>query len=318
MSFSSMISDTSEIRQYLTRVFGNSCELEKIEVFEGGARKQVFFLDLKEPALRCVMYLWHDIHHYFSERDNFDAIQSDERAPLLFKVNTEMLESLEVNVPKLYFFGQLKAEHHFAFVEYVSAKNFTTFSASASPDVRVSVLERTGAMLRRLNSAQRSYPGTVLDAPTQNFKQPYEVMLERTLLELNVTVRHHADVAKYQEAIEHKLRTFFTQLKPRNFFQLIHGELGPEHILIRPQSNTPCFVDVDGAQFNDVEMEHALLSFRFGDDYNKYLGREGLETARLDFYRFALHVSLVYAGAKFLAKDFHDHRLGLKRFLTII
>jgi hypothetical protein len=90
-------------------------------------------------------------------------------------------------------------------------------------------------------------------------------------LELNVTAQHHTSVGNHQKRIEHKLRSMCDQLKPRDSFRLIHGELGPEHILIRQENNTPCFVDIDGAHFSDVEMEHALLNFRFGDDYQPYL-----------------------------------------------
>jgi Phosphotransferase enzyme family len=298
----------AEIHHHLVQTFGAGCKTTHIEALKSGARKQVFLLDLTTPDMRCVLYIWQDAHHYFIEREILDTTQSDEQAPLLFQANSELLQRLGVNTPKVYYFGQLEAGPFFAIVEYISAKNFTAFLTSASPEARASVLEQIGMMLRTLNDVQRSYPGTLLDKEPVHFKLPYKVALERALLELNVTAQHHIAVNKNRERVENKLRTLNARIKPKDSYRLIHGELGPEHILIRPESNSPCFVDIDGTHFSDVEIEHTLLDFRFehNDMYEKYLKRKGLDDARMEFYRFALHVSLFYAGSRFLAKQFHD------------
>lgn len=298
----------AEIHHHLVQTFGAGCKTTHIEALKSGARKQVFLLDLTKPDMRCVLYLWHDVNHYFIEREILDATQSDEQASLLFQANAELLQRLGVDTPKVYHFGQLEAGHFFALVEYISATNFTAFSTSASPEARAFLLEQIGMMLHRLNDLQRSYPGTLLDKEPIHFKLPHEVALERALLELSVTAQHHTAVDKDREHVENKLRTLNARIKPRDSYRLIHGELGPEHILIRSESNDPCFVDIDGTHFSDVEIEHALLSFRFehNDIYEKYLKSKGLDNARMEFYRFALHVSLVYAGSRFLAKQFHD------------
>jgi hypothetical protein len=298
----------AEIQHYLVQTFRAGCKTTHIEALTSGARKQVYLLDLAQPDMRCVLYIWHDAHHYFSEREMLDTTQSDEQAPLLFRANAELFQRIGVDTPKVYYFGQLEAGHFFALVEYVSTTNFTAFSTSASPEARASVLEQIGMMLRKLNDVQRSYPGTLLDKEPIHFNLPHEVALERALLELNVTAQHHEAVDKDRERVENKLRTLNSRIKPRDSYRLIHGELGPEHILIWSESNDSCFVDIDGTHFSDVEIEHAFSSFRFEQNgmYEKYLKREGLNDARMEFYRFALHVSLVYAGSRFLAKQFHD------------
>ncbi len=49
------------------------------------------------------------------------------------------------------------------------------------------------------------------------------------------------------------------------------------------------------------------MGVRFGDAiYERYFRRADLDTARLEFYRFALLVSFVYAGTRFILKNYHD------------
>jgi hypothetical protein len=44
----------------------------------------------------------------------------------------------------------------------------------------------------------------------------------------------------------------------------IHGELGPDHILVN-ESLTPFLIDIEWAMFFDIEHEHSFLELRFGD-----------------------------------------------------
>jgi aminoglycoside phosphotransferase (APT) family kinase protein len=295
-----------EVRRLLAETFGQTCHLERVEVFKAGARKQVYFLDLTLPNMRCAMYIWHDLNNYFTEREAFET-QSDTQAPLLFNANLALFERLGIRTPNVYRFGQLETGYAFALIEYISAKNFTAFSQSASPEARDTVLKRIGSMLLTLNNEQRPFPGTVLAEASLQFVPCSDGILERALLELRVSASHHAVVAQHFERIDTKLRTMSSELQPRTSYRLIHGELGPEHILIAQENDEPCFIDIEGAHFFDVEAEHALLSYRFGLDlYQTYFQRDDLDQDRMRFYRFALLVSFVFAGSRFLAKNFHD------------
>jgi hypothetical protein len=66
-------------------------------------------------------------------------------------------------------------------------------------------------------------------------------------------------------------------------YGLIHGELGPHHVLVAP-SGEPAMVDIEGLTFFDVEWEQAWLQMRFGDAYSA-LNPVELDPNRLEFCR---------------------------------
>jgi hypothetical protein len=45
---------------------------------------------------------------------------------------------------------------------------------------------------------------------------------------------------------------------PRAEYGLIHGELGPDHVLIDDHGH-PVIIDIEGVMFFDVEWEHVYL-----------------------------------------------------------
>jgi len=302
--------DELELLLQVRQVFGDHSQIVAVEPLKGGARKQVYVLNISPVDKRCVLYIWHDVNHYFAERDELDVTQSDDQAPLLFEANTRLFGALGINVPRIYAFGILAAGHHFALVEHLGSQNFTSFAETAPPELQSQVLQQIGSMLQSLNQLQRSYPGTLLDSVSPWDMPCHEHTLRRALLELNATAEAHVSVAEHAQVIRQVLQSMAAQLKPRVIYRMIHGELGPEHILIRSEANAPCFIDLDSAHFFDVEAEHALLAVRFGDDIHaKFLTHAdlNLDPARMTFYRLALYVSFVYAGSRFLAADYHDH-----------
>lgn len=297
----------AEILPYLRQVFGAQCAIMRVEQFKNGARKQVFFIDLSQPAQRCVLYIWHDLNHYFSEREGIETTQSDASAPALFKVNAAHLLANGITIPQIYYMGRLAAGYDFALLEYIAGENFTAFAANASPEDRNTVLEQIGRMLRKLNQTQRAYPGTLLDSWGPQSEARSELSLQRALLEVNAAADTHESVAVHKARIEQKLHELSANLAPRTSYRLIHGELGPEHILIRQRDQAVYFVDIDGLHFSDIEVEHALMKVRFSaPTYDQYFRRTDLDAARMAFYEFALYVSFVYAGTRFILKNYPD------------
>ncbi|MGH2443908.1 MAG: aminoglycoside phosphotransferase family protein, partial [Chloroflexota bacterium] len=87
-------------------------------------------------------------------------------------------------------------------------------------------------------------------------------------------------------------------------YALIHGELGPDHVLVDAQGR-PAIIDIEGLMFFDVEWEHAFLEFRFGEHYH-HLWHDGLDAARIRFYKLCLHLSLCSGPLRLLDGDFPD------------
>ena len=93
-------------------------------------------------------------------------------------------------------------------------------------------------------------------------------------------------------------------MRPRADYRLIHGELGPDHVLIDERGG-PVIIDIEGLMFFDVEWEHVFLRLRFGEHYRS-LREDGLDEQRLRFYRLAMHLSLIEGPLRLLDGDFPD------------
>lgn len=94
-------------------------------------------------------------------------------------------------------------------------------------------------------------------------------------------------------------------VSPRTEYGLIHGELGPDHVLVVDHGE-PVLIDIEGVMFFDVEWEHAFLELRFGDDY-RHLKATDLDDDRMRLYRLAMYLSLVAGPLRLLDGDF-PHR----------
>ena len=93
-------------------------------------------------------------------------------------------------------------------------------------------------------------------------------------------------------------------MQPRADYRLIHGELGPDHVLI-DERGEPVIIDIEGLMFFDVEWEHVFLRLRF-DEHYRSLREDGLDEERLRFYRLAMHLSLIAGPLRLLDGDFPD------------
>lgn len=71
----------------------------------------------------------------------------------------------------------------------------------------------------------------------------------------------------------------------------------------------PCLIDIEGAEFYDIEHEHSFLEMRFGE-YYRYLNDVPLDENRKLFYKFHHHLSLISGGLKLVHRGFPDQQLA--------
>lgn len=300
--------EQTEVISHARQAFGAACTLEGFRQFKGGARKQVFFLQLRNPDMQCVMYVWHNVENYFAERvaGGFEETQSDDNAPALFLTHTRYLSEHAINVPQVLYSGTLASGHRYAFVEQIDGSGFDTFAASASKLERHAVLTEIGAQLAKLHAVERAFPGALVEPFDKIGIAPQERALQRALLEVEATAQAQAQIAEHRLQIRDQLQTLYAQLLPRSTYHLLHGELAGNHVLVRAQDHAVYFVDIEGIHFADLESEHTFLQMIYSEADYRYLTRSDLDPARMAFYKFAMHVSLVYAGSCFMLRGFHD------------
>ncbi|MFD5782182.1 phosphotransferase [Streptomyces sp. NPDC126933] len=131
-----------------------------------------------------------------------------------------------------------------------------------------------------------------------------QVVLGRALRDLAEAAGRDSRVAATRGPLARVTRELAAAVRPRHAYGLIHGELGPDHVLVDPDGH-PVLIDIEGLMYFDIEWEHVFPRIRFGEDY-PVLHRAGLDENRLRFYRLATHLSLVAGPLRLLEGDFPD------------
>jgi hypothetical protein len=134
-----------------------------------------------------------------------------------------------------------------------------------------------------------------------------QLVLGRALGDLAEAAERDTRIGSVAAPLHDRLRELATRVSPRTEHGLIHGELGPDHVLV-DASGHPVLIDIEGLMFFEVEWEHVFLQLRFGDRYPA-LSRPGLDQARLDLFMLAMRLSLVAGPLRLLDGDFPHRRL---------
>lgn len=131
-----------------------------------------------------------------------------------------------------------------------------------------------------------------------------QVVLDRALRHLERAAQRVPRIADARPRLAQMLRSLAAAVSPRTEYSLIHGELGPDHVLIDEQRQ-PVLIDIEGAMYFDAEWEHAFLRLRFGDEYG-WLGAAGLDEQRIRLYSLARYLSLIEGPLRLPDGDFPD------------
>ncbi|MEU6521718.1 phosphotransferase [Streptomyces sp. NPDC046924] len=136
-----------------------------------------------------------------------------------------------------------------------------------------------------------------------------QLVLERALEDLTDAAERDPGIGSAASPLHDRIQELAADVPPRTSHGLIHGELGPDHVLV-DSSGRPVLIDIEGLMFFDVEWEHVFLQLRFGEQYPA-LSRPGLDPARLDLYMLAMRLSLVAGPLRLLDGDF-PHRAAMR------
>ena len=130
-------------------------------------------------------------------------------------------------------------------------------------------------------------------------------MLDRALAQLPEIAGRDRRAAGAQDRIGEALHSMAKPIQPRTTAALVHGELGPDHVLL-DRRGEPVLIDIEGAKYFDVETEHVWMRMRFGGHYAK-LSLGDLDEDRLRLYQLCMHLDLV-AGPLRIAGTSHPER----------
>ena len=221
----------------------------------------------------------------------------------MFAAAHSLLRSLDVRVPELYVLDQNRATFpaDIALVEWVAGETLESLLDAGAPGAREVVLalrESLDVMHGHRNPRFGKIGSPIAGGSCE------QVVLDRALGHLAEAADRLPRIDAARIGLERKLRELAAAIAPRSQYALIHGELGPDHVLVDPRGR-PVLIDIEGLMYFDVEWEHVFLEIRFKQHY-ELLRTGGLDEERLRLYRLAEHLSLIAGPLRLADTDFPE------------
>jgi hypothetical protein len=195
-----------------------------------------------------------------------------------------------------------------ALVEDVGAVTLEAFMEQ-DPAAAATPLSALGDALRRMHTTRGAHYGklaAIARGEASQARRTEDIVEDRALGHLDGVAVRDARLSDARERIAGHVRHLRRAVTAREEYGLIHGELGPDHVLVTP-SGEPAMIDIEGLTFFDVEWEHAWLQMRFGDAYSA-LRPVDLDLHRLEFYRYAQILSLIEGPLRIADTDFPNRQ----------
>jgi hypothetical protein len=297
-----------ELAEVVRSVYGSSRRVADLTRLRGGAKKGVYRLAL-DDGTTAVLYVWSEEENFFpaSGLDPADPFAEASGAEYFVAAQRRLAE-LGVRVPRIDHVDRTHRDYpaDFALVEDVVGGTLEALIEN-SPEAAPASLDGLRAMLARMHAHHSGQLGKValVEAGTapQDRSGP-QVVLDQALRHLALSAQRVPRLAAVADRVERLVRSLAAVIEPRATYGLIHGELGPDHVLVA-RDGEPVLIDLEGLMFFDIEWEHAFIAMRFGRSYER-LRAAGLDEHRLRFYELAQSLSLIEGPLRIADGDYPD------------
>ncbi|MBL3671072.1 phosphotransferase [Streptomyces sp. M2CJ-2] len=295
---------------------GSGFHIVAVDRLRGGSKKGVYRVRVDGPrAASVIVYSWAESENFWPGSEDADAAHPFAPASGLvsFLAAQRRLDRLGVRVPGVLLADDSRRRYpaDVAVVEDVAGGTLEALLAT-DPTRATDALGELAAMLDVMHRQHSRRYGRVdvLERGDRASGVPCErLVLERALEDLAYAAGRDPGIGSAAAPLRDRLQELAAGVPPRTSHGLIHGELGPDHVLV-DASGHPVLIDIEGLMFFDVEWEHVFLRLRFGERYPA-LSRPGLDPARLDLYMLAMRLSLVAGPLRLLDGDF-PHRAAMR------
>ncbi len=299
--------DVEDLSELVHDAVGTRARVTAVDRLRGGTKKGVYraFLDGSGPP-SVIVYSWADGENFWPESDEHHPVDLFTHAGGLpdFQTVQQHLTHLGVRVPRLLLADDSHRRYpaDVAVVEDVAGGTLEELF-NTDPSRGPAALVELADQLALMHGHRRQHFGRLADpaAPELSCEQ---YLLNRAYRDLAEAAGREDRIRVARVALHDRLEELAEQVRPRADFGLIHGELGPDHVLI-DSAGHPVLIDIEGVMYFDVEWEHVFLQLRFGDRYAA-LAQSGLDQRRLDLYMLAIRLSLVAGPLRLLDGDFPD------------
>lgn len=305
--------DVESMRPVARAAFGRNRPLLRVDRLPGGSKKGAYRLTT-DGGGSALVYAWDDSEDYWQgvlpegADDPADPF-SHASGLALFEAAARRLASVGVRCPEVLLADRSRSLYpaDIAVVEDIRGGSLETL-LERDPAAAARPLAALAAWLDGMAAVRSPSLGLVAFVDSGGRlpgASPERVTLDRALAQLAEIARLDPRAAAAEARLEETLRSLAGPIKPRAACALIHGELGPDHVLLDRRGD-PVLIDIEGAKYFDVEAEHVWMRMRFAQHYPK-LSRVGLDQDRLRLYQLCMHLDLV-AGPLRIAATTHPER----------
>lgn len=297
------------LEPFLRETFGTARSLVSFERLSGGTKKGVYRLHLDDGG-SVIVYAWNASENYWADNSTDPSDPFAEASGIDFlETAVAALERAGARGPELLLTDRSRSFYPADIAVAEDLRNGTLEAFIATdPVASIAPLRQLGAMLNgmaRYTSPSFGKPFSIASGATDQDRRAEQVVLERALDHLRA-VAGQVDVLRQAfPLIERTLHRLYLLVQPRDFYGLIHGELGADHVMLDDNGRS-VMIDLEGVMFFDVEWEHAFTKMRLGDAYGELGIDVELDPARMHFYELAQSLSLVEGPLRILQTDFPD------------
>jgi len=304
--------DAASLGPVVRAALGKHRTLRTAARLAGGSKKGAYRLTMDDGGT-ALAYVWDDAEDYWQgvlpegADDPADPF-SHPSGLTFFEAAARRLTAAGVRCPEVLFTDSSKALYpaDIAVVEDVTGGSLLAL-LDRDPVAAQRPLKVLAGWLAAMADVRSPSFGKVafIDAGGHCAGTCVSAMLDRALAELQEIAGRDQRAAGAQERLGETLHALAGPIEPRAAAALIHGELGPDHVLL-DRCGDPVLIDIEGTMYFDAEVEHTWTRMRFGEHYAK-LRPAGLDEDRLRFYQLCMHLDLV-AGPLRIADTNHPER----------
>ncbi|EXG82205.1 phosphotransferase family protein [Cryptosporangium arvum] len=299
-----------DVHDVVADQFGVDRRLNTMDRLTGGSKKGVYRLRLDDQTT-VILYVWSESENYWPSAPNVpDDPFTDASGAELFAAGHAALTAAGVPTPRLL---MLDRDHRYldadiALVEDAGATTLETL-IDHDPAAAAAPLSRLGDALRRLHTTRGPHYGKLASLTRSEASQERrteDIIVDRALGHLHAAAPRDARIAAAHQRIADHLHHLRGAVEARQDYVLVHGELGPDHVLVTPAGES-ALIDIEGLAYFDAEWDHAWLRMRFGDTYPA-LRPVDLDPHRLELYRYAQILSLIEGPLRIADTDYPNRQ----------
>ena len=304
-----------ELAGLISAAVGSGRQLRTVIRLPGSSKKGVYRAVFADNST-AIVYVWDATEDYWpagSRVGDYADPFSHASGLALFQAAQERLSALGVRTPQVYL-ADASREHYPADVAVLEDVPGPTLEDVLRDDPRraEAPVRRLADALRVLHADKAPSFGKVLHVDSGGLSHGSsceQLVLERALDHLAEAATRDERIKRVASQAQDALQWRAAAVLPRSDHSLIHGELGPDHVVLDGRDQ-PVIVDIEGLMYFDVEWEHVFLRLRFGRNYD-VLHRPGLDQDRLKLYLLAMHLSLVAGPLRLLDGDYPERQVML-------